>query len=84
MKIEFKNQTLDLNFNVNKKYVVAYREVDGERVDEFSITPVKGNVKISGDAEIIFPVSVKTLGKIAKLAILLDKKDHEGCMKEAS
>jgi hypothetical protein len=85
MKIEFKNQTLDFDFDINKKYVVAYREVDGKRVDEFSVTPVKGHIKASCDtAEVIFPVNVKTLGKIAKLTMLLDKKNHEGCMKEVS
>ena len=86
MKIAFKNQTLDLKFNVNKEYPIFWHTTEeGKVVDKVSITPVKGHVKISGDIEIdTGNLSVTSVFKMMRAIETLDRKNHEGCMKEAA
>ena len=74
MKITLKNQTFDMDFNINKEYPVFWYEVDGKRVDEVSISPVKGYVKISGDIEIQADIPVRKIYKFARVFNMAKQK----------
>lgn len=53
MRLEFMNQKGVLNFDIEKKYPLAWHtDEKGKVVDEFYITPVKGSIELSCDIEI--------------------------------
>lgn len=50
MKIEFLDQKGVINVDIQKKYPLVWHETeDGKVVDEFYISPVKGEIEITGD-----------------------------------
>ena len=55
MKIEFKNQKLDMDINIHEDYPLMWHTNEkGERVDELTISKAKGHFALEFDGEINF------------------------------
>lgn len=80
MKIEFTDQKGVLNFDVQRKYPLAWTETeDGKHVDEFYINPVKGSVEISVDILVdTGDLKIADCLRLMRAIEKLDKKKRTG------
>ena len=84
MKLEFLNQKCKLDFDIQKEYPMIWHKVDEKKVNELSISPVKGSIEISGDVIVdTGDLKIADCLRLAKAIHTLDeivhKKDGAGC-----
>lgn len=85
MRLEFTNQKGVLDFNIEKKYPLAWHtDEKGKVVDEFYINPVKGQIELSGDIIIdTGHLKIADVLRLAKAIHAMDKKAAHGAICKA-
>lgn len=78
MRLEFINQKVKFDFDVREEYpVIWHRNLDGEQINDLSISPVKGSVEITGDVIIdTGDLKITDCLRLAKAIQALDKASH--------